>query len=90
MGKSKMNPKLMYMAVIVPASFAWASVARAGSLPTEVIGIFPPDVAEFAIADLQQARSLAWFRSYKKKFCRISCDSSNCSSPLPAWIVIRG
>jgi len=62
-----MNPKLMYMAVIVLASFAWASVARAGSLPTEVIGIFPPDVAEFAIADLQQARSLAWFPQLQKK-----------------------
>jgi hypothetical protein len=67
MGKSKMNPKMMYMAVIVLASFAWASAARAGSLPTEVIGIFPPDVAEFAIADLQQARSLAWFPQLQKK-----------------------
>src|SRR3984957_17018496 len=67
MGKSKMNPKMMYLAVIVLASFAWASVARAGSLPTEVIGIFPPDVAEFAIADLQQARALAWFPQLQKK-----------------------
>ena len=62
-----MNLKLMYLAVIVLASFAWASVARAGSLPTEVIGIFPPDVAEFAIADLQQARSLAWFPQLQRK-----------------------
>ncbi len=62
-----MNLTLMCMAVIVLASFAWASVARAASLPTEVIGIFPPDVAEFAIADLQQARALAWFPQLQKK-----------------------
>src|ERR1700685_4622913 len=67
MGKSKMNLTLMCMAVIVLASFAWASVALAAPLPTEVIGIFPPDVAEFAIADLQQARSLAWFPQLQKK-----------------------
>jgi hypothetical protein len=62
-----MNLKLLFAAAIVLASFGWSSVARAGALPTEVIGIFPPDVAEFAFADLQQARSLAWFPQLQRK-----------------------
>jgi hypothetical protein len=67
MGKSKMNLKLVFVAVIVLVSFACASVACAGSLPSEVIGIFPPDVAEFAVADLQRAHSLPWFPQLQKK-----------------------
>jgi hypothetical protein len=63
----KMNLKLVFAAAIVIASLAWSSVARARALPTEVIGIFPPDVAEFAFADLQQARSLPWFPQLQKK-----------------------
>ena len=63
----KMNLKLLFVAVIVLALFAWSSEACAGALPTEVIGIFPPDVTEFAIADLQQARSLAWFPQLQRK-----------------------
>jgi hypothetical protein len=62
-----MKLKLLFVAVIVPVLFAWSSVARAGALPTEVVGIFPPDVAEFAFADLQQARSLAWFPQLQRK-----------------------
>jgi len=62
-----MNLKVLFVAVIVLALFAWSSVARAGSLTTEVIGIFPRDVAEFAIADLQEARSLAWFPQLQRK-----------------------
>jgi hypothetical protein len=62
-----MKIKLLFVAAVVLGSLAWSSVASAGSLPTEVIGIFPPDVAEFAIADLQQARSLAWFPQLQRK-----------------------
>ena len=62
-----MNLRLLIVVAIVLASFASSAVARAGALPTEVIGIFPPDVAEFAFADLQQARSLAWFPQLQKK-----------------------
>jgi hypothetical protein len=62
-----MKLKMPFVTAIILASFAWSSVARAGSLPTEVIGIFPPDVAEFAFADLQQARSLAWFPQLQKR-----------------------
>jgi hypothetical protein len=62
-----MNLKVLIVAVIVLTSFAWSSLARAGSLTAEVIGIFPRDVAEFAFADLQEARSFAWFPELQKK-----------------------
>jgi hypothetical protein len=67
MGKSRMNLKFLFVALIALASFTCSSAARAAALPTEVIGIFPPDVAEFAFADLQQARSFAWFPQLQKK-----------------------
>src|SRR5580700_8121441 len=62
-----MKPKLLFAVAIVVASFAWSSVARAGAFLTGVIGIFPPEVAELAFADLQQARSLAWFPQLQRK-----------------------
>jgi hypothetical protein len=62
-----MNLRVLFISAIVLGSCVWSSVARAGALPTEVIAIFPPDVAEFAFADLQQARSLAWFPQLQKK-----------------------
>src|SRR5579862_951974 len=36
-------------------------LARAGSLATDVVGMFPQNVGEFAYADLRQARGLSWF-----------------------------
>lgn len=36
-------------------------VARAGALSSDIIGMFPQNVGEFAYADLRQARSLSWF-----------------------------
>jgi hypothetical protein len=41
---------------------AWA---RANNLSTDVIGMFPRDVGEFAYADLKQARTLSWFPQLK-------------------------
>src|ERR1700676_1846968 len=41
--------------------------ARANTLGTEVIGMFPQNVGEFAYADLRQARALPWFPQLKKQ-----------------------
>src|ERR1700729_3014442 len=51
------------MLLIVPAVLAFVSApaARAGSLSTQVIGMFPQNAGEFAYVDLRQARSLTWF-----------------------------
>jgi hypothetical protein len=40
---------------------AFSPAARAGSLSTEVIGMFPQNAGEVAYADLRQARNLTWF-----------------------------
>ena len=40
---------------------ALGPLARAGTLSTDVIGMFPQNAGEFAYADLRQARGLSWF-----------------------------
>ena len=39
--------------------------ARAGSLTTSVIGMFPKDVGQFVYADLKTARRYSWFAQFK-------------------------
>ena len=41
--------------------------AHAGSLSTDVIGLFPSTVGEFAYADLRQARQFPWFGQLKEQ-----------------------
>jgi hypothetical protein len=41
--------------------------ARAGSLSTAVIGMFPKDVGEFAYADLKSARKYPWFPQLREQ-----------------------
>jgi len=41
--------------------------ARANTLGTDVIGMFPQNVGEFAYADLRQARALSWFPQLKQQ-----------------------
>src|SRR5579862_5771564 len=50
-----LSATLLLAACVVPA------LARADSLSTAVIGMFPKNTGEFAYADLKQARSLSWF-----------------------------
>jgi hypothetical protein len=62
-----MNPRVFVVAVALLLSSALSPAALAGSLTTEVVGIFPRDTAQFAFADLRQARSLAWFPELQKQ-----------------------
>lgn len=62
-----MNPKVLVMAVAVLLASPLSPVARAGSLTTEVVGIFPRDASSFAFADLRQARSLEWFPELQRE-----------------------
>jgi hypothetical protein len=62
-----MNRKVLAVAVAFVLASALSPVANAGSLTTEVVGIFPRDAAEFAFADLRQARSLAWFPELQRE-----------------------
>jgi hypothetical protein len=55
-----MKRKLLLTATLA-VTLALPASARAGTLGTDVIGMFPQNVGEFAYADLRQARSLSWF-----------------------------
>jgi hypothetical protein len=52
---------------ILLACCALAPLARAGTLGTDIIGMFPKDIGEFAYADLRLARSQSWFPQLKQQ-----------------------
>ncbi|MGB6484820.1 MAG: hypothetical protein WBE86_15145 [Candidatus Acidiferrales bacterium] len=41
--------------------------ARANTLGTDIIGMFPKDMSEFAYADMKQARQLPWFSQLQQQ-----------------------
>ena len=47
--------------IFVCAILVFPKPARAGRLNTDIIGLFPKDVGEFAYADLKKARTMKWF-----------------------------
>jgi len=49
------------LATLLPRS------SRAGSLGTDIIGMFPKEVGEFAYADLKSARQFSWFVQLKQQ-----------------------
>src|SRR5579864_3122554 len=64
-----MNYRKILATAIFGTVLAGAAVTRAhaSSLSTDVIGMFPQNVGEFAYADLKQARSLSWFPQLKQQ-----------------------
>jgi hypothetical protein len=52
---------LTILAVALAIGSVLAPAARAGTLSTSVLGLFPKEVGEFAYADLRQARTQPWF-----------------------------
>jgi hypothetical protein len=55
--------------MIVATVVAGSAVTRAhaSTLSSDVIGMFPQNIGEFAYADLKQARSLSWFPQLKQQ-----------------------
>lgn len=49
------------VAIVAGIPGGWVQRALAGSLSTDVIGMFPKEVGEFAYADMKAARSRPWF-----------------------------
>jgi hypothetical protein len=49
------------------ATAAFAPPAQAGTLGTDVIGMFPKEIGEFAYADLRLARQQPWFPQLKRQ-----------------------
>ena len=63
-----MKPKSILLAIIVGAALLVApGASRAGTLSTDIIGMFPKDVGEFAYADLKKARQFKWFAQLKEQ-----------------------
>jgi hypothetical protein len=65
-GKITMNLKI-HVAVALFLTCSLSPVLHAGSLTTEVVGMFPQDARELAYVNLRQARSLTWFRQFQKE-----------------------
>jgi hypothetical protein len=92
-----MNLKML-LAVAVLLACALPPAARAGSLSTEVIGMFPQNAGEVAYADLRQARYLTWFpqlqeqlperfRQFEKILASAGVDSNSQVEEL-AWALV--
>ena len=58
---------LAIVAALAAAALALPQSARAGTLSTAVIGMYPKDVGEFAYADLKSARKYAWFPQLREQ-----------------------
>ena len=61
-----MNVRRILGATILVAALLPAA-ARAGTLGTDIIGLFPKEVGEFAYADLKKARQFKWFPQLKQQ-----------------------
>jgi hypothetical protein len=48
-------------AIVAAIPGGWVPSAQAGSLSTDIIGMFPKDIGEFAYADMRAARARPWF-----------------------------
>ncbi|HUJ83115.1 MAG TPA: hypothetical protein VLW83_14615 [Candidatus Acidoferrales bacterium] len=51
----------LVLAIVAAIPGGWTLRALAGTLSTDVIGMFPREVGEFAYADMKAARSRPWF-----------------------------
>jgi hypothetical protein len=56
-----MNRRLLGTAIFLALCVLLPSLGHANTLSTDIIGMFPKNVGEFAYADLRQARQMSWF-----------------------------
>jgi len=61
------NFQRVFLTTILVATSLLPSAARAGTLGTDIIALFPKDIGEFAYADLKQARQFKWFPQLKEQ-----------------------
>ena len=65
-----MNKKIIgriFLAAVFVMACAWPSMLQANTLSSDVIGMFPKNVGEFAYADLRAARAFNWFPQLKEQ-----------------------
>jgi hypothetical protein len=68
-GKRKLMSarKIAYLAAVVAVLSVLPGIARAGSLGSDVLSLFPKDTGELAYADLKEARQFPWFNQLKEQ-----------------------
>jgi hypothetical protein len=64
MTHKKIMATILFLVVLACSA---ATRARATTLSTDIIGMFPQNIGEFAYADLKQARGLSWFPQLKQQ-----------------------
>ena len=63
-----MNTKrILSLAILTALACAWPGTSRAGSVGSDILGMFPKDAGELAYADLKQARQFSWFSQLKEQ-----------------------
>ncbi len=62
-----MNLKKIFPTTLLAALSLVPAAARAGTLGTDIIALFPKDIGEFAYADLKKARQFKWFAQLKEQ-----------------------
>jgi hypothetical protein len=55
----------LFLTIVLAGTSLLPAAARATSLSTSIIGLFPKNVGEFAYADLRAARQFKWFAELK-------------------------
>jgi hypothetical protein len=59
--------RVLSLAILVALACAWPGTSRAGSVGSDILGLFPKDAGEVAYADLKQARTFPWFSQLKQQ-----------------------
>ena len=59
--------RILSLAILVALACAWPGTSRAGSVGSDILGLFPKDAGEVAYADLKQARTFPWFSQLKQQ-----------------------
>ena len=63
-----MKARIVLIAMLIGVTLLVApGASQAGTLSTDIIGMFPKDVGEFAYADLKKARQFKWFAQLKEQ-----------------------
>ncbi len=59
--------RVLCAALVIAAVTLLPAAGRANTLGTDIIGMFPKEVGEFAYADLKKARQFPWFTQLKEQ-----------------------
>jgi hypothetical protein len=59
--------RILSLAILIAVAFAWPGTSRAGSVGSDLLGLFPKNSGEVAYADLKTARQFPWFTQLKQQ-----------------------